>query len=232
MLIRSFAYQPNSCNGYGMVPTLLPGDYFYSSKFDYGYSRFSLSFHMPLISDAARLLSRPIRRGDVVIIVLRDDEDTEFVTRIMGLPGDRIQVTDGTLYINGTSTYRTPVGPYTMTYPPAPLQTVFGTWRRDDITRESFEYIETLPNGRQHAIITNSKPFNNTPVYRVPPGHYFALGDNRDTARDSRSFGYIPSSHLIGTAQFVFFSDPKASVFEVWKWSRETRFDRIFAVIN
>ena len=221
LAVRTVAYEPFNIPSGSMIPTLLVGDYLFVSKFSYGYSRYSLPFSLPLIPE--RILFTPPDRGDVMVFKLPTDNKTDYIKRIVGLPGDTVQLKDGVLNINGKPVQRERVDDFVN-------QDSLGNFVR--VPR----YLETLPNGRKHYIleVTENSIFDNTPVYKVPEGHYFAMGDNRDRSRDSRfldSVGYIPADNLIGRAEFLFFS-VDGNVWEIWKWLKTLRFDRFFKSIE
>jgi len=221
LFVRTIAYEPFNIPSGSMIPTLLVGDYLFVSKFSYGYSRYSLPFSLPLFS--GRALFTPPERGDVMVFKLPSDNKTDYIKRIVGLPGDTVQLKDGILQINDQPVKRERVEDFV-------AQDGIGNFIRTP------RYIETLPNGRKHYIleVTDNSPFDSTPLYKVPPGHYFAMGDNRDRSRDSRfldSVGYIPADNLIGRAEFLFFS-VDGNVWEIWKWLKTLRFDRFFKSIE
>jgi signal peptidase I len=231
LVIRTFAYEPFNIPSSSMVPTLLVGDYLFVSKFSYGYSRFSLPWGLPLMS--GRVLFTPPKRGDVVVFKLPRDTKVDYIKRVIGLPGDRIQVIRGVLNINGQ---------------PVKLERVADYRPEDWAGSGTPEYIETLPNGVRHPILKRvpiGEPTppgydgldpNNTPVYVVPPGHYFMMGDNRDNSLDSRypdGVGYVPAENLIGRAEFLFYStDGSAQLWEPWKWPFAVRYGRLFQAID
>ncbi len=223
VVVRTFAYEPFNIPSGSMIPTLLVGDYLFVSKLSYGYSRHSLPFSLPLFS--GRIFETAPERGDVAVFKLPADNETDYIKRIIGLPGDRIQMRGGILHINGKPVKRRRAGEYIL---------------RDESvgTRTLKRYIETLPNGRSHFIIENSDndQLDNTPVYVVPKGHYFAMGDNRDSSLDSRvinQVGYVPAQNLVGRAEFLFFStNGSASIWEIWKWPSAIRFSRFFKSVD
>jgi len=223
LTVRTFAYEPFNIPSGSMLPTLLIGDYLFVSKYSYGYSRYSLPLGLPLIS--GRLPERGPERGDVAVFKLPSDNRTDYIKRIIGLPGDRIQVIQGILHINGAPVKRRRIGEYV---------------HHDNYgSAVSFiHYIETLPNGREHEIIERSDSGNldNTPVYTVPDRHYFAMGDNRDNSLDSRVLnmvGFIPVENFVGRAEVLFFStNGRAAIWEFWKWPIAIRFSRMFSAVR
>jgi signal peptidase I len=223
LVVRTVAYEPFNIPSGSMVPTLLVGDYLFVSKFSYGYSRYSLPFGLPLFS--GRIFFHPPDRGDVVVFKLPTDNSTDYIKRVIGLPGDHIQMKNGILYINGQPCPRRRVEDYLYQEGNGAVLPVA-------------QYIETLPNGRQHPIIemTDRGPLDNTQEYVVPAGDYFMMGDNRDNSQDSRvlsAVGYVPAENLIGPAQFIFFStDGSARFWEFWKWPFAIRYSRLFHGVN
>jgi signal peptidase I len=220
--IRSFAYEPFSIPSGSMIPTLLVGDYLFVSKFSYGYSRFSLPLSLPLIS--GRIFFSEPERGDVVVFRLPTDTDKDYIKRLVGLPGDTIQLVNGILHVNGVAVKRERVNDYQ-------IDNGFGSMRR--ITR----YLETLSNGSQYFINEeqgDQGPSDNTIIYNVPEDHYFAMGDNRDNSSDSRFLkrvGFIPRENLIGIAEEKFFSVDGAG-WKFWEWPSKARFSRFFDSIE
>jgi signal peptidase I len=223
LVVRTVAYEPFNIPSGSMVPTLLVGDYLFVSKFSYGYSRFSLPFGLPLFS--GRIFFHSPERGDVVVFKLPTDNSTDYIKRVIGLPGDHIQMKAGNLFINDQLVPRKRIQDYL-------YQEGSGT------VIPLAQYIETLPNGVQHRIIKmgDNGPLDNTQVYTVPPGDYFMMGDNRDNSQDSRvlsAVGYVPMENLIGRAEFIFFStDGSARLWEIWKWPFAIRYSRLFHGVN
>lgn len=232
LVVRTIAYEPFNIPSGSMIPTLLVGDYLFVSKFSYGYSRYSLPFGLPLFSgrfDVPGLSHQP-QRGDVTVFKLPTDTSTDYIKRIVGLPGDHIQVRHGQLYINDQQVPRQPDQSCRNEDAGVPLTMQQG-------------YIEQLPRGPgqppvAHCIIKigDDGPLDNTPVYEVPPGHFFGMGDNRDNSQDSRVLsvvGYIPAENLVGKAQFIFFStDGSARLWEFWQWPLAVRYGRLFSPIR
>lgn len=221
LVVRTVAYEPFNIPSASMMPTLVVGDYLFVSKFSYGYSSHSLPLSLPLIP--GRIFFSEVERGDVVVFKKPTDNSTDYIKRIVGLPGDSIQVVDGILRINGKAVKRQRVEDYI-------VRNAAGNFQR------SVRYLETLPNGRSHYIleVSDRNAADNTDVYNVPEGHYFAMGDNRDRSQDSRflaEVGFVPRKNLIGRAEFLFFS-VDGEVWEFWKWPWSIRFSRIFSAIE
>jgi signal peptidase I len=164
--IQTFLFRPFRIPSESMKPTLLIGDYLFVSKYSYGYSRYSLPFSPPLFS--GRLLAALPQRGDVAVFRLPTDDTQDLIKRVIGFPGERIQMREGLLHINGVPVVRERMPDYFDREEDPPVRTE--QWR------------ETLPNGVSHVTLNlvNGGPLDDTPVYRVPPGHYFMMGDNRD----------------------------------------------------
>ena len=223
ILIRTFLFQPFNIPSGSMKETLLVGDYLFVSKFSYGYSRFSLPFAPPLFD--GRILGSSPNRGDVVVFKLPRDESTDYIKRVIGLPGDEIQMIDGVLHINGQAVKREDAG-YWMDDE--------GGGRVERVKR----WTETLPNGVSYYTLdlVDNGFYDNTPVYKVPADHYFMMGDNRDNSTDSRvlsQVGYVPYENLIGRAQIIFFSVKEGdAAWQFWKWPWTVRWDRLFSFVR
>jgi signal peptidase I len=221
--VRTLAYEPFNIPSGSMMPNLLIGDYLFVSKYSYGYSRHSLPFSLPLIS--GRVMSSVPERGDIAVFKLPRDNETDYIKRIIGLPGDKIQVRNGVVYINAKPVSRRRIGD-------------FMTPGQNGNVVTMAQYMETLANGRSYRVaeMTEFGGLDNTPVYTVPEKHYFAMGDNRDNSLDSRVLthvGFIPAENLVGRAEVLFFSsNGSARFWEVWKWPGAIRFSRVFQKIN
>jgi signal peptidase I len=203
-----------------MLPTLLVGDFVVVTKFSYGYSRNILPFDLPLFN--GRILASAPKRGDVAVFKVPTDRRSVLVKRVIGLPGDHIQVTHRVLLINGEPVKRQEVVEYADRDPRTGLQ----RYR---------QFIETLPNGRAHIIIEDVGPetaVDNTAEFIVPAGHYFMMGDSRNNSQDSRflkEVGYVPEENLVGRAEFVFLStEPSATPGKFWQWPGAVRWSRFF----
>jgi signal peptidase I len=224
LVVRTVAFEPFNIPSKSMVPTLLVGDYLFVSKYSYGYSRHSLPLSLHLFD--GRIFFHQPERGDVAVFKVPSDNRTDYIKRVIGLPGDHIQIIHRVLSINGQPVGRKQVEDYVDRDGHAGSQ-VYN------------QYVETLPNGRQHLIEEypgSEGPADNTPEYVVPPDHYFMMGDNRDNSQDSRylgSVGYVPAENLVGRAEIIFFStDGSAATWEFWKWPWVIRWDRFFTMIR
>jgi signal peptidase I len=215
-VIRSFLFQPFNIPSGSMEATLLIGDYLFVSKSTYGFSRYSFPFGLIPFNGRFFVMSEP-ERGDIVVFKFPPDNSTDYIKRLIGLPGDHVQMRDGMLYINDQPVPKERVEDY--------VETV------GDQTREIPRYRETLPNGVSYEILDREPEGNldNTQVFVVPEGHYFMMGDNRDNSADSRvDVGYVPFENFVGKAQIIFFStNGSARIWEVWKWPWAIRYDRV-----
>lgn len=213
---RSLLFEPFNIPSGSMIPTLLVGDYLFVSKYSYGYSRYSFPFGMAPFD--GRVFKTSPERGDVAVFRQPQNESVAFIKRIVGLPGDRIQVTDGSLRINDVAVNRVRKG--------------FATASDGYNVIRFAVYQETLPNGKSYLIQERSDHdvLDNTNVFLVPKGHYFMMGDNRDNSRDSRTtaVGMVPAENLIGRAERLFFShNSSAHFWEIWKWPFAIRYGRL-----
>ncbi len=219
LIVRVFLFQPFNIPSGSMIPTLLIGDYLFVSKYSYGYSRYSFPFGFDLFS--GRIWAAEPARGDVVVFKLPRDNETDYIKRVIGLPGDEIQMLHGVLQINGTPVEKVKVDDFVVTKPNG--------------RERSFErYRETLPNGVFYPVLDLVKDSvgDNTELYKVPEDHFFMMGDNRDNSTDSRflsEVGFVPFTNFVGKAQVIFFSiDEDSSFWEFWRWPSDVRWDRIF----
>ena len=224
LIVRTFLFQPFNIPSGSMKSTLLVGDYLFVSKYAYGYSRYSFPFGLHLFD--GRVWAAMPQRGDIVVFKLPRDDSTDYIKRVIGFPGDRIQMIDGVLNINGQPVKRERVDDYVTT-------DEFGAETR--VAR----YKETLPNGVSYLTLDlDPNGFeDNTPVYEVPPNHFFMMGDNRDNSTDSRvqgpgGVGYVPFENLVGRAEIIFFSvEDGSKAWEIWKWPWTVRWNRLFTLL-
>lgn len=233
LVVRTFLFQPFNIPSGSMIPTLLIGDYLFISKYTYGYSLASLPSipGLPITPDLlpGRYFASSPKRGDVVVFKFPGDGRTDYIKRLIGLPGDKIQMRDGRLYINDELVPREPIAK-------VHTKNLLGY----DIDAPAYK--ETLPGGVSHTVIEiegDSGRNDNTEVFVVPPNHYFMMGDNRDNSSDSRvppyegGVGYVPSENLEGRAEMIFFSlDNDEPVWAFWKWPSSVRLGRMFKPVK
>lgn len=221
VLIRTFLFEPFKIPSGSMYPTLYVGDFLFVSKYTYGYSKHSFPFSMPLFE--GRIWQTPPRRGDVVIFKYPQDNRTDFIKRVIGLPNDKIKLEKGRLFINGEILPREELENFL-------IRDAKGNAER------YHQYIETLPNGLKHKIleISDNEVEDNIEELTVPEGYVFVMGDNRDRSDDSRvSVGFVPFENLIGKARILFFSqNPEYEWYKPWIWPRKIRWTRLFNMIK
>lgn len=228
MVVRVFLYQPFNIPSGSMKQTLLVGDYLFVSKLSYGYSKHSFPGSFNLFS--GRIFAAEPKRGDVAVFKLPKDNSTDYIKRVIGLPGDEIAVRNGVVYINGKEVSRVRAGSFE--------------------TREDYGpplkipvFEETLPNGVKYRVLDRepSGPWDNVGPQIVPAGHYFMMGDNRDNSTDSRvpqglgGVGPVPLENFIGRADIIFFSandDPDVSALKPWTWPWYVRWGRLFNIVR
>lgn len=225
LVLRIFLFQPFTIPSASMEPNLLEGDYIIVSKYSYGYSHHSIPFSPPIFS--GRIFDRAPTRGDIVVFKLPRDNRTDYIKRLIGLPGDRVQVRQGVVYINDKPLPRTVEGQVDLDM-------------GDGISQPATRYKETNPEGRQYVTYgfdTNNQ-VENTGVYVVPEGQYFMMGDNRDNSLDSRfpeeiGVGFVPAENLVGRAQIILLSwNRDVSIFKPWTWVTEARLSRFAHVLK
>ena len=222
-IVRVFLFQPFNIPSGSMIPTLLVGDYLFVSKYAYGYSRYSFPFGPDLFS--GRIWAEDPKRGDVVVFKLPRDNETDYIKRVIGLPGDEIQMISGMLQINGVPVKKERISDFE-------LEDSSG--RERHLTR----YRETLPNGVSFPVLdlVNEGIGDNTEIYKVPESHFFMMGDNRDNSTDSRflsEVGFVPFENLVGRAEVIFFSiNEDSSFWQLWRWPTDVRWSRIFQVVQ
>jgi signal peptidase I len=223
IVIRSFLIQPFYIPSSSMEPTLLIGDRLFVTKYSYGYSKHSLPFSPPIIN--GRIFSNSPKIGDVIVFKTPADNRTDYIKRLIGLPGNSIQFINGDIFLNNNQILKSRVSKTDIIY--CGKQTI-----------EVYTFEENLPNGKIHnTVYLKNYSFQNSDVFNIPEKHYFFLGDNRDCSKDSRyltSVGYVHEDNLVGKAQFIFFSSDFriGSIFSFWKWHKTIRFDRFFMRIN
>ena len=227
LVVRTVAFQPFNIPSGSLVPTLLVGDYLFVSKYSYGYSKHSIPFSPPLFNGRIPgfLVSEP-KRGDIAVFKLPKDNETDYIKRVIGLPGDRIQMISGVLNINGKPVERRRIEDF---------RTTDAYGRPVSVP----QYQETLPGGVAHRVVERDGDngyWDNTNLYTVPAGRFFMMGDNRDNSTDSRdeaSVGPVPFENFVGRAEIIFFSiDEDASAWKIWQWPWTVRWGRIFTPIR
>ncbi len=223
IIIRSLLLQPFYIPSSSMEPNLLVGDRLFVTKYSYGYSKHSFPFSPNIFS--GRILSSQPKIGDVVVFKTPADNRTDYIKRLIGLPGDEIQFIDGDLYINKNQIFKTLI------------KSSDKVFCGNEKIKVNF-FNEKLPNGKIYkAVYRKDYSFQNSDKFLVPENHYFFLGDNRDCSKDSRflsAVGYVHKDNLVGKAQFLFFSSDYrvGSVFKFWDWKNIIRFNRFFKKIN
>ena len=220
--IRSIFIQPFYIASSSMEPTLLIGDRLFVSKYSYGYSKHSFPFSPPIID--GRVFSKKPKNGDVIVFKTPSDNRTDYIKRLIGLPGDKIQFINGDLILNNNQILKSRISKTDVIY-----------CGKETIDVYTFE--EKLPNGKiYNTVYLKDYSFQNSDVFIVPEKHYFFLGDNRDCSKDSRyltSVGFVHEDNLVGKAQFIFFSSDFriGSIFSFWKWHKTIRLNRFFKKI-
>ena len=222
LIIRSFWLEPFRIPSGSMYPTLQVGDYLFVSKYSYGYSRYSFPAGLPLFE--GRFFYSEPKRGDIVVFKFPKNTNTDFIKRVIGLPGDRVQVKEGRLYINGEMVERDEKERYIID-------------EYVSVPEFYHQYEETLPNGKIHRIIEMSdeeRVVDDTEEFVVPEDSFFMMGDNRDRSDDSRlTVGFVPKENLVGKARFIFFShSDKGSLIKPWTWFNAIRWKRFFQGIE
>tara|TARA_B110000971_G_scaffold216361_1_gene251270 strand:- start:1816 stop:2556 length:741 start_codon:yes stop_codon:yes gene_type:complete len=223
VIIRSLFFQPFYIPSSSMEPTLLIGDRIFVSKFTYGYSKHSFPFSPPLFKN--RLFKKNPNYGDLVVFKTPADNRTDYIKRLIGMPGDTIQFKDGNILLNNKQ------------IPRIKVETVYKI-RCGPFLPSVNAYKETLPNGKEYIAVYNKKgTVLNTSLFKVPSNHFFFLGDNRDCSKDSRylsSVGYVSNENLVGNAKIIFFSNDtiSGSVLKFWNWKQSLRFERFFSLLK
>ena len=217
VLIRSLLFQPFYIPSSSMEPTLLVGDRIFVSKYTYGYSKHSFPFSPNITND--RFFSKLPERGDLIVFKTPADNRTDYIKRLIGMPGDTIQFINGEIFINKNKILRQKIENEKII-------------RCGNFLLETDTYIETLPNGFKHLVTYKKRgSLQNSKVFKVPENHYFLLGDNRDCSKDSRyldSVGYVNSLNLVGEAKIIFFSNDTniSSLLKFWNLKKSFRLER------
>ena len=223
IIIRSLFIQPFYIHSSSMEPNLLVGDRIFVTKYSYGYSNHSFPFSPKIFK--GRIISNEPKRGDVIVFKTPADNRTDYIKRLIGLPGEQIQFIDSNLYINNSEVLKSRISKNDEIY-----------CGKKKIQVYTFE--ELLPDGKKHkTVYLKNYQFQNSDIFNVPKDHYFFLGDNRDCSKDSRfltSVGYVHKDNLVGKAKFIFFSSDKSigSIFSFWKWNKSIRFNRFLKKIT
>jgi len=223
VIIRSLFFQPFYISSSSIEPTLLIGDRIFVSKYTYGYSKHSFPFSPPFFKN--RLFQKTPNYGDLIVFKTPDDNRTDYIKRLVGMPGDEIRFQNGSLLLNNIS------------IPRVKIKTEYKI-RCGLFSPEVKAYKETLPNGKNYIAVYNKNgTMQNTDTYKVPSGHYFFLGDNRDCSKDSRflsSVGYVSNENLVGNAKIIFFSNDtiSGSILKFWNWDKSLRLERFFNLLK
>jgi len=221
LLIRSFIFEPFNIPSGSMKPNLLVGDFIFVSKYSYGFSKHSLPFSLPVIP--GKIFSKSPERGDVVVFKTPENNRTDYIKRVIGLPGDKIEIKNGIIFINGSEILRKKLNNFIDTDNKATNKRV--RMYNEYFFNKEYKILDITDNGIA----------DNTQLFNVPENHFFVLGDNRDNSQDSRfisTVGFIPYENLVGKAQFIFFSLENARFLQIWKWLNSIRYERIFQKIQ
>ena len=228
ILIRSFLFEPFNIPSGSMKPNLLEGDFIFVSKYSYGYSRHSFPFSLGDSKGkllAGKVLSKTPKRGDVVVFKTPQNNRTDYIKRVIGLPGDKIKIINGEILINETKIIRKKIDPFIDKHK---NQIIINNGRRRQYLEYFYDKEIKILDIKDYTFADNTKQFI------VPKNNFFVMGDNRDNSQDSRftTVGFIPFENIVGKAQFIFFSLENARFLELWKWPTSIRYNRIFKKIN
>jgi len=220
LLIRSFIAEPFNIPSGSMKPNLLVGDFIFVSKWSYGYSKHSLPFSLPLIPK--KIFSKFPNRGDIVVFKTPEDNRTDYIKRVIGIPGDKIRIVNGEIKLNDSFIVRKKMNDFVDNDKKASIKRV--RKYKEFHNQLTYEVLDIMDNGIA----------DNTELFEVPEEYFFVMGDNRDNSQDSRfkTVGFIPVDNLVGKARFIFFSLENSRFLEIWKWPKAIRGSRIFKTIK
>tara|TARA_B110000014_G_C20079980_1_gene564215 strand:+ start:272 stop:994 length:723 start_codon:yes stop_codon:yes gene_type:complete len=220
LIIRSFFTEPFNIPSGSMKPTLLVGDFLFVKKWSYGYSKHSLPFSLPIIKN--RIFYKEPSRGDIVVFKTPEDNRTDYIKRVIGVPKDKIEIKNGIIFLNDSPVSQIQINNFEEI-------DLFGNKIQID------QYKEILLDKEYNTIDLNKFGIaDNTNIYIVPDSHFFVMGDNRDNSQDSRfsTPGFIPKENLVGQAWFVFFSLENSRFYQIWKWPKSIRYSKILTKIS
>ncbi len=228
LLIRSLLFEPFNIPSGSMKPNLLVGDFIFVSKYSYGYSRHSFPFSLADTKGKifkGKFFSKAPKRGDIIVFKTPENNRTDYIKRVIGIPGDKIRIINGEIQINGSIIMRKKIPPF---IDKQKDQIIIENGRRRQYLEYFFEKEIKVLDIQDFGFADNTK------IFEVPPNKFFVMGDNRDNSQDSRytTVGFIPFENIVGKAQFIFFSLENSRFLEVWKWPYAIRYERLFKKIK
>ena len=237
-IFRSFFFSPFNIPSESMLPRLENGDYLLAAKWPYGFSRYSMPFSLPLLPK--RIFANQPHRGDVVIFKAPPGNDVDYIKRVIGVPGDTVQMIGGVLHLNGKAVPKLKIADFVIRVSTNTecISPDFAVTEADGTQTCHYpQFQETLPGGKTYNVLDlGYRPQDDTPPVVVPEGKLFLMGDNRDNSMDSRykdAVGFVPYENFVGRADIIFFSiEPSTSFWEVWRWPLAIRWSRFFNLVN